>query len=227
LVAFVRSTSSEVVAGLAITLALTSSGCSKRYTEIEVRDPGRVAVGLWSTGGAATALPADGSQRVVPLPVPGVVASRRGREVTIAWEDRPPVILIDERGILPRTPPGPGIEIRGRTLWASYNVTPKRIFPQRVQPDDSVPILLTTDMSNVIDAREIREVRRWPAYVCLPPGILLTVLGTALLSSQETGAKVGGGVLLAGGIPLILFSVLNLTSSNQITPFDIPAGPAR
>jgi hypothetical protein len=223
----VRSIRNDVVAALAITASLTNGGCSKRYTEIEVRDPGRVAVGLWSAGGAATALPADGSQRAVPLPVPGVVASRRGREVTVAWDDRPPVVLIDEHGVLPRTPAGPGIEIRGRTLWASYNVTPKRIFPQRVQPNDSVPILLTTDMSNVIDAREVREVRHWPAYVCLPPGILLTVLGTALLSSQETGQKIGGGVLLAGGIPLILFSVLNLTSSNQITPFDIPAGTTR
>jgi hypothetical protein len=213
-------------ATLALALALMSSGCSKRYTEIEVRDPGRVGVGLWTSRGATTVLPGDGSQRAVPLPVPGVIAARRGREVAIAWEDRAPVVLIDERGILPRMPPGPGIEIRGHTLWAAYNVTPTRILPQRIQPDDSVPILLTTDMTNVIDAREVREVRHWPAYVLLPPGILFTVLGTALLSSRDTGAKVGGGVFLAGAIPLLVFSVLNLTSSNEIKPLDIPAGAA-
>jgi hypothetical protein len=209
----------------ALVLALVaSSGCSKRYTEIEVRDPGRVGVGLWSTTGAVTALPADGSQRVVRLPVPGVVAMRRGREIAVAWEGATPVTLVDERGILPRTPPGPGIEIRGQTLWAAYNVTPKRVLPQRIQSDDSVPVLLTTDMTNVIDAREIREVRHWPAYVCLPPGVLLTVLGTALLASRDTGEKVGGGVLLAGAIPLVVYGVLNLTSSNEIKPLNIPDG---
>lgn len=203
------------------------SGCSKRYAEIEVRDPGRVGVGVWSTQDAATALPPDGSQRVVRLPVPGVVAMRRGREVAVAWDDRPPVILIDERGILPRTPPGPGIEIRGHTLWAAYNVTPKRVLPQRVQSDDSVPVLLTTDLANVVDAREVREVRHWPAYVLLPPGILFTVLGTALLASRDTGEKIGGGALLFGGIPLVIFAVLNLTSSNEVKPLEIPGAPPR
>ena len=211
---------------LVIAVALTSGGCSKRYVEIEVRDPGRVGVGTWSERGGTTALPPDGSQRVVPLPVPGVVAMRRGREVALSWEERPPVILVDERGILPRIPPSPGIEIRGHTLWAAYNVTPKRVLPQRVQTDDSVPVLLTTDMANVIDAREVREVRHWPAYVCLPPKILFTVLGTVLLASRDTGAKVGGGVFLAGAVPLVVFSVLNLTSSNEMKPLDIPAGPA-
>jgi hypothetical protein len=215
----------EAIAGLAIVASLMSSGCSKRYTEIEVRDPGRVGVGLWGERGAVTVLPPDGSQRTVALPVPGVMASRRGREVAVAWEGRPAMTLVDERGILPRTPPGPGIEIRGTTLWASYNVTPTRILPQRVHPDDAVPILVTTDMANVIDAREVREVRHWPAYVLLPPGVLFTVIGTALLSSTETGAKVGGGVFLAGALPLVIFSILNLTSSNEIKPYNIPAGP--
>ena len=213
-------------ATLAIALSAMSSGCSKKYVEIEVRDPGRVTVAAWSERGTVTALPPDGVPRAVPLPAaPGAVAVRRGREVAIAWDDRPPVTLIDQQGILPRTPPGPGIDIRGHTLWAAYNVTPKRVFPQSVQPSDSVPILLTTEMANVIDAREVREVRHWPAYVCLPPGILFTILGTALLSSHDTSAKVAGGVYLAGAIPLVLFSVLNLTSSNEIKPLNIPAGP--
>jgi hypothetical protein len=218
--------SMQVMSGLAIAVALMGSACSKRYVEIEVRDPGRVGVGVWSERGGVTVLPPDGSQRAVPLPVPGVVAMRRGREIALGWNDRPPVTLVDERGVLPRTPPGSGIEIRGHTLWAAYNVTPTRVYPQRVQPSDSAPILLTTEMTNVIDAREVREVRHWPAYVCLPPGILFTVLGTALLSSRETGAKVGGGVFLAGAIPLVVFSILNLTSTNEVKPLAFPGAPA-
>jgi hypothetical protein len=209
----------------AIAVALMSSACTKRYTEIEVRDPGRVAVAMWSTQGAATVLPANSSQGTVALPVPGMTAMRRGREVAVAWEDRPPVVLIDERGILPRLPAGPGVEIRGRTLWAAYNVTPKRVLPQRVTSDDAIPILLTTDMTNVLDAREVRETRKWPAFVLLPAGILLTLLGTAALASRETGDKIGGGVLLAGAVPMITFGVLSLTSSNEIKPLDLPTVP--
>lgn len=220
------SMSMQRVSGLLIVAALATSGCGRRYTEIEVRDPGRVGVGVWNEQGSSMALLPDGAQRVVRLPVPGVVAMRRGREVAIAWNDELPVTLIDERGVLPRTPPGPGIEIREQRLWAFYNVTPKRVYPQKVQPGDSVPIVLTTEMTNVIDAREVREVRHWPAYVCLPPGVLFTVLGTALLASDKTGAKVGGGVFLAGAIPLVIFSVLNLTSSNEVKPLAIPGGPA-
>lgn len=217
----------EAMSGLAIVLALTGAGCSKTYTEIEVRDPGRVAVGLWDSRGSVTALPADGSQRAVPLPVPGVVAMRRGREIALDWGGGTPVTLVDERGILPRTPSTAGIEVQGRTLWAAYNVTPKRVLPQQVGSDESVPVMLSTDMSNVIDARQVREVRHWPAYVCLPAGVLFAVLGTALLTSDESGAKVGGGVYLAGAVPLLIYSLINLTSSNEMKPLNIPGAPPR
>ncbi len=219
------SSTRSALAAVAIALALTSNGCSKRYTEIEVRDAGRVGVALWSTEGAATVLPPDGSQKAVALPIPGVVAMRRGREVAIAWENRAPVSLIDERGILPRLPAGPGIEIRGPTLVAAYNVTPKRVLPQSVPADDSVPVLLTTDMSNVLDAREVREVRRWPAYVLLPAGAVLALWATALIASRETGDRVGGGLLLAGAVPLLVFGGLTLTSSNEIKPLYLPTVP--
>jgi hypothetical protein len=202
-------------------LALFGLGCSKRYTEIEIRDPGRVGVATLGSRGPETALAPDGTPRVVPL-APGVAATRQGHEIAITWEGRRPLALVDEHGLLPRTTPGPGIEFRGRTLWAAYNVTPTRIWPQATQPSGSFPIVLTTDMSNVIDAREVREVRHWPAYVCLPPGLLFTVLGTALLTSQQTASKFGGGFLLAGGIPLVVFSVINLTSSNDVKPLEIP-----
>ena len=212
---------------LAIALAAASAACSKTYTEIEVRDPGQVAVGLWDARGAMTALPADGSQRAVPLPVPGVAAMRRGREIALGWEGRAPVTLVDERGVLPRTPPNPGIEVRGRTLWAPYNVSPTRAMPQHVATEDSVPVVLSTDLSNVIDARQVREVRHWPAYVCLPLGVLFTVAGTGLLASNDDGSKAGGVLYIAGAVPLLVYGVINLVSSNEIKPLDIPGAPPR
>ena len=212
---------------LALALAAASGACSKTYTEIEVRDPGKVAVGLWDAGGVMTALPADGSQRAVPLPVPGVSAMRHGREIALAWQGWVPVTLVDERGVLPRTPPNPGIEVRGRTLWAAYNVTPTGALPQHVPTNDSVPVVLSTDISNVIDARQVREVRHWPAYVCLPLSVLLVVAGTGLLVSKDTGSQAGGTLYIAGAVPLLVYGVINLTSSNEIKPLDIPGAPPR
>jgi hypothetical protein len=214
-------------AGSANALALATSACSKTYTEIEVRDSGKVAVGLWNGSSALTALPADGSQRVVPLPVPGVAAMRHGREIALGWEGRPPVSLVDERGVLPRTVSNPGIEVRGRTLWAAYNVTPTRTLPQHLAAEDSVPIFLSTDMSNVVDARQVKEVRHWPAYVCLPLGALFTVLGTSLLASNDSSSKAGGVVYTAAAVPLLVYGVINLTSSNEVKPLDIAGATTR
>jgi hypothetical protein len=215
-------------AGASVALAMAMplvASCSKTYTEIEVRDPGRVGVGIRSDRGFEQALPPDGSQRVVPLvSVPGAAFLRRGREVAFGWGDRA-VTLIDERGVFPRVPPGSGIEVRGQTLWAAYNVTPTRVLPQNHPSDDSVPVMLATETANVVDAREVKEVRHWPAYVCLPAGALLTVLGAALLSSERTSDKVGGGVYLAGAVPLFIYGVFNLTSGNEYKPLVIPGAP--
>jgi hypothetical protein len=208
-----------------IAVALVTIGCSKKYTEIEVRDPGRVGVGLLSTRGFEPVLPPDGSQRVVPLAaLPGVAIMRRGGEVAIGWGGQP-VTLIDQRGVFPRVTPGSGVEVRGQTLWATYNVTPTRVFPQTVHPEDALPVVLMTDMANVVDAREVKQVRHWPAYVCLPAGVLLAVLGTALLTSSESGSKIGGGLYVAGSIPLLVYSAINLTSSNETKPLAIPGAP--
>jgi hypothetical protein len=210
-----------------LAVALVAVGCTKRYREVEVRDPGKVAVATLGPRGAETVLPADGTAHAVNL-APGVIAERRGPQLMIAWQDRSPLHLVDEVNVLPRTPPGPGLEFRGRTLYAEYNVTPTRLLPQNNQPNGSFPILLTTDMSNVVDAREVREVRHWPAYVALPIGAVLTVSGMALLTSEETGAKIGGGFLVATSLPLVVLSVLNLVSTNEIKQLDIPgAVPTR
>jgi hypothetical protein len=212
---------------LVTVIALASGACSKTYMEIEVRDAGRVAVGLWDARGTTTALPADGSQRVVRLPVPGVATMRSGRQIQLAWEGLQPVMLVDERGVLPRTTSNPGIEVRGRTLFAAYNVTPTRALPQNAETSDSLPILLSTDMSNVVDARQVKEVRHWPGYVCLGLGALLTIGGTGLLASDTSDGKVAGGIYVAAAVPLLVYSVINLTSGNEVKPLELPGAPAR
>jgi hypothetical protein len=221
---------------VAIAVALCSSGCSKKYTEIEVRDGGRVGVGFASTRGVEPVLPPDGSQRVVPVPAaPGMVVMRRGREIALGWGDQTPVALVDERGVLPRVPPGAGVEVRGQTLWATYNVSPTRVFPQNVYREDSVPVVLSTEMANVVDAREVKEVRHWPAYVCLPLGAIFTLAGLVLLTtdSSDSGSdtvdtrKIGGAFYIAAAVPLLVYSVINLTSSIEYKPLAIPGAPPR
>jgi hypothetical protein len=61
----------------------------------------------------------------------------------------------------------------------------------------------------------------------LPLGVLLGVSGTSLLASNGTGDKVGGGVLIAGAVPLIVYSIVNLTSSTDYKPLEIPGAPPR
>ena len=202
-------------------IALVAGGCTKRYTEIEVRDPGRVAVATLGPRGAEMVLPPDGISRAVAL-APGVVAERRGHQVVIAWQDRAPLYLVDDLGVLPRTPPGPGIEFRGRTLVAEYNITPIQVLPQNKQPSGSFPIEVTTDVTNVLDARDVHEVRHWPGYVAVSAGIFFTVTGMALLASQESANKVGGGFLVAASLPFVVLGVLNLTSSTEVKQLEIP-----
>jgi hypothetical protein len=171
-------------------------------------------------------LPPDGTPRAVIL-APGVVAERREHEVVIAWQDQAPLYLVDEVGVLPRTAPGPGIEFRGRTLVAEYNVTPTRVLAQTNQPTGSFPIEVTTDISNVRDARDVHEVRHWPGYVGVSAGVFFTVLGMALLASQESTNKAGGGFLVAASLPLVVLGVLNLTSSTEVKQLEIPGAPPR
>jgi hypothetical protein len=211
----------------AVVVASVATGCTKKYAEIEVRDPGRIGVSTMGARGVEDLLPPDGSERVAQMSSVPAVAARRGREVVVRFQGEAPLALVDERNVLPRTQPGAGIEIRGRTLQVNYNVTKSRIFPGQVARDESVPLMLTSDLSNVVDAREVREVRRWPAYVCLPIGLLLGVSGTALLSSRETDDKIAGGVFVGGAVSLILYSVLNLTSSTEYKPLDIAGAPPR
>jgi hypothetical protein len=219
--AFVRLALGAIVVASAVT------GCTQKYAEIEVRDPGRVGVSTMGERGVELLLPADGTDRTTHFSNAPAVAARRGRDVAIQFQGEAPLPLVDGRNALPRTQPGTGMEIRGRTLQVNYNVTKSRIFPAPIAREESVPLMLTSDLSNVVDAREVREVRHWPAYVCLPLGVLLGAMGSGLLSANQTGDKAGGGLLLAGAVPLIVYSILNLTSSNEYKPLEIPGAPPR
>jgi hypothetical protein len=211
----------------AIAIAIAASACTNKYAEIEVRDPGRVGVATMGPRAVHELLPADGTERVAQVPSVPAVVTRRGREVVVAYQSAAPLALIDDRNVLPRALPGSGIEVHGRTLQVNYNVTEARIWPAQKVRDDSFPLMLTTDLANVVDAREVSEPRHWPAYVCLPAGILFAVLGTGLLASDKSENKVAGGVYLAGSVPLLAYSVINLMSSKDYKPLDIPGAPQR
>jgi hypothetical protein len=49
----------------------------------------------------------------------------------------------------------------------------------------------------------------------------------ALLASQESTNKAGGGFLVAASLPLVVLGVLNLTSSTEVKQLEIPGAPPR
>ena len=219
----------------ALTLATASVGCgfsTTTYAEIEVRDPGRVGVGTLGARGVEPVLPPDGSDRVAQVPaVSGRVLARRGREIVLGAGGQPPVTLVDERGILPRVPSGSGIEVREQTLWATYNVTPTRVLPQEDRPRLAVPVVLSTEMSNVVDAREVKQVNHTAAQVCLPIALVLAAVGTQqMFFTEDRGVMfgpdypkiIGGGVPYVAAAALVIYSVINLTSPSEIKPLAIP-----
>ena len=203
--------------------AFASSACTRRYAEIEVRNPGLVAVSTMGPHGVQPLLPPDGSERSANFPYTNAIAARRGPEVVIAFPERAPLAVVDDRNALPRQAPDSGIEVRGRTLTSMYSVSPNRIWPVSVRRDDAVPLLLATDMSNVTDAREVKEMRRWPAYVCLPIGIAFAVLGAGFLgAASDSELKTAGAVYLGASAPLLGYAIYNFTSPNEIKPLAIP-----
>jgi len=211
---------------LAMTLSLSSGGCVKKYVEIRVHDGGKVGVGIPTARGPIPVLPPDGVQRSVPVPREGSEAAplaiRHGRQIAITWSGDPPgLALVDGYGRFPQMPLQQGIEIREGSLWASYNVTPRRILPARDRPSDSIPIVLGTTLDNIAEAREIREPRRWPAYVCLPIGGVFAVLGTALLATGDDVGRVAGTVYLLGAIPLLVYGLVNATASAEAVPLEL------
>lgn len=207
---------------------VSTSACSKRYAEVEVRDPGRVGVAMMGPNGVQPLLAPDGSERVVPLPyLPNAVAARRGREVVIAYEGREALPVVDASNMLPRQSVDSGFEVRGRTLTATYGLTPTRILPERNARDQS-PLFLTTDLDNVRDAREVAELRRWPAYVALPFGILFAVAGmSVLVSDGDSNHKTEGALYLGLSAPLLGYSIYVLTAPGEAKPLSIPGLPAR
>ncbi|MET0591535.1 MAG: hypothetical protein ABW133_02475 [Polyangiaceae bacterium] len=213
----------RMMAAVWLGAVVATSACTRRYAEIEVRNPGLVAVSTMGPHGVQPLLPPDGSERTAPLPYGGAVAARRGSEVVIAFQERAPLALIDDHNALPRQAPDAGISVNGRTLTSTYNVSQARIWPAPAVRNDTTPLMLTTDMSNVVDAREVKEMRRWPAYVCLPVGILFAVLGTGFLAAgTDTEMRTAGAVYLGASAPLLGYAIYNLTSSNEIKPLALP-----
>src|SRR4051812_38868869 len=97
--------------------AILSSGCTKHYVDIRVRDPDRVALQTRRGEQWTAVLPADGVAQSSPLnrdpDGPRATATREHQAITISWPDAPqPLDIIDAQGRLPQTPKGPGLEVK-------------------------------------------------------------------------------------------------------------------
>jgi len=81
--------------------------------------------------------------------------------------------------------------------------------------------VLTTPVDNVAGASELREPRRWPAYVFSPVGGTFTFVGASLLASGNDDTSVGVFYLVTG-IPLLVYGIVNALASSESVPVDPP-----
>jgi hypothetical protein len=212
-------------------LLVWSTGCVKKTIEIRVHDPGRVGVNALDARGIVPVLPADGYDRSAPLAQtpngqPPTVFRQDG-QIAISWSpETAPLSVVDPTGLLPPQNPGQGVAMRGGWLYSTYILTPKRILPEGTRADYPLPIVVTTPLANVADAREVREPRRWPAYVFLPVGGGFTFFGASflVLSSKDDTYKLAGATYLLVGIPLVIYGIVNALESADYVPLDLSAG---
>jgi len=209
-----------------------AGGCVKRTVEIQVNDPGRVGVSAVGAGGIVPLLPADGLDRSVPLgPMPTgerPTVFRQGPQVAVMWAPvSTPIPVVDPVGVLPAQRADGGIDMRGGWLFSTYVLTPKRILPEGTRAEFSVPIVVTTPIANVVEAREVREPRRWPAYVLLPVGGTFTLLGGTFLaiSPNHDEYQLAGITYLVLGLPLIAYGLVNAVTSTEYAPLSLAPGP--
>jgi hypothetical protein len=217
----------------ALVLALAcAAGCYKKTVEITVYDPGRVGVNGPGASGLVPVLPADGLERsavLAELPTrerPTVF--RQGRQVAILWSAASnPISVVDPVGVLPPQAPGRGIAVRAGWLYSTYELTPKRILPDGTPADFSMPIVVTTPLANVAEAREVQEPRRWPAYVFLPTGGGFTFVGAGVLATShgDDAQRVVGITYLALGIPLLVYGLVNALTPTEYAPLGLAENP--
>jgi hypothetical protein len=223
--------SSALRAALVLALAIVA-GCYKKTVEITVNDPGRVGVSTLRPEGLVPVIAADGVDRSAPLALLPTgerpTVSREGRQIAVAWSGVSlPLSLVDPVGVLPPQTPGRGIAMRAGWLYSKYELTPKRILPEGSPAEFSFPIVVTTPLANVVEAREVHEPRRWPAYVFLPVGGAFTFIGASLLVISENSREeldVTGATYLGVGVPLLVYGLVNALTPTDYVPLDLSTG---
>ena len=205
-----------------LALAFVASGCTKKAVEIEVRDPGRVQVALRVGSGAAPVLLPDGRSARVTLPVASgqsrPVVSRDERTIAFEWaESGRRVQLVDAERMLPALRTADGIRLTGPLLYADYDLTERRASEPGSAGSDSIPVQLSTPLDNVARAEHVTGRRKWPAYVMLPLGGLLTLAGVIVVTtSHDDLGRLAGGFYIAGGVPLAGYGVYILVDEPTV-----------
>jgi len=216
--------------GIVLVLALTT-GCVRKTVEIRVNDPGRVGMNVLDARGMVPVLPADGVDRSAPLADSGTgqrpTVFRQGPQVAVYWSaEAAPISIVDPAGMLPPQTPGQGISMRAGWLYSTYLLTPKRVLPEGTRTDVFLPVVVTTPLANVVEAHEVQEPRRWPAYVFLPVGGAFTLGGAGFLAASrgDDEYKLAGATYLLVGIPLVIYGIINATASSEYVPLDLASG---
>jgi len=214
--------------GCAIVLAALGNGCMKKYVEVRVRDGGAVGVGTGAGQGFVPVLAPNGSQGMATFPpstVP-VTVIRQGYQIAVMWPGAPSLELVNGAGAFPPLNPNEGIELRGGSLYAYYNLAPTKITPIGDRRGGSLPIVLSTPATNITEAVEIHEPRYWPAYVFLPTGGLFTIVGAGALTVRGDDIwQAIGWTYLATGLPLIAVGIVNAVQTSEAVPLDLLRGP--
>jgi hypothetical protein len=113
---------------------------------------------------------------------------------------------------------------QGGLFYAPYAVSPRGVlaYDERDKRPETTTVLLTTPTANLDYARYVEGPHKWPAYVMLPIGAVLTAAGAVVIASAEGSYKglqqLGGGFLLVSGAPLLGIGIYVAASSPTITP---------
>jgi hypothetical protein len=212
----------QVNLACAFALVVLLTGCVKRTIEVRVHDPGRVGVSALGVRGTVPVLPPDGVDHSAPLAEDAIVVRERHQVVVYRPQRGDLISLVDPFGLLPPEKADRGFVRRGGWLDATYYLDGTRVLPEGDPPGNSIPIVLTTPVDNVAGAMEVREPRRWPAYVFLPVGGTFTFLGASLLASSGTDETDVGVFYLVSGIPLLVYGIVNAVASSESVPVALP-----
>lgn len=203
---------------------LLLAGCSKRATYIQVRDPGLVSVSAGTPAGWAPALPPDRRDAVARVsPEANVV--RSGGTLSVHWpESDRKRALIDERGQLARAKSRAGIRAQGGLLFVPYAVSERGVYAydELARRPEAEAVLLATPTYNVDHARYEEGLHKWPGYVLIPVGGLLTLTGVAVMANAdgewEGLERLAGGFLLVAGAPALGIGIYFAASGVEVTP---------